>query len=122
MWPIEGLRLPRPALAPRRPSELLSVLPAARSRDRRCRMLPGALPASAPMSDERGGVGTRLEPSAVSIAAISHHRDMRRREPCNHRVLNFRRPQACNFSCVIPEIDIWRAANLMLKRYGDKAL
>jgi hypothetical protein len=23
---------------------------------------------------------------------------------------------------VIPEIDIWRAANLMLKRYGDKAL
>jgi hypothetical protein len=24
--------------------------------------------------------------------------------------------------CVIPEIDIWRAAQLMLKRYGDKAL
>ena len=23
---------------------------------------------------------------------------------------------------VIPEIDIWRTANLMLKRYGDKAL
>jgi hypothetical protein len=23
---------------------------------------------------------------------------------------------------VIPEIDIWRAANLMLKRYGDKAV
>jgi hypothetical protein len=23
---------------------------------------------------------------------------------------------------VIPEIDIWRAANLMLKRYGDRAL
>jgi hypothetical protein len=23
---------------------------------------------------------------------------------------------------VIPEIEIWRAANLMLKRYGDKAL
>jgi triphosphoribosyl-dephospho-CoA synthetase len=23
---------------------------------------------------------------------------------------------------VIPEIDIWRAANLMLKRYGGKAL
>jgi hypothetical protein len=23
---------------------------------------------------------------------------------------------------VIPEIDIWRAANLMLKRYGNKAL
>ena len=26
------------------------------------------------------------------------------------------------FSGVIPEIDIWRAATLMLKRYGDKAL
>jgi hypothetical protein len=23
---------------------------------------------------------------------------------------------------MIPEIDIWRAATLMLKRYGDKAL
>jgi hypothetical protein len=23
---------------------------------------------------------------------------------------------------VIPEIDIWRAANLMLRRYGDKAI
>jgi hypothetical protein len=31
-------------------------------------------------------------------------------------------PRACNLSRVIPEIDIWRAANLMLKRYGDKAL
>jgi hypothetical protein len=26
------------------------------------------------------------------------------------------------FSRVIPEIDIWRAATLMLRRYGDKAL
>ena len=31
------------------------------------------------------------------------------------------RPQACEFSVVIPEIDIWRAATLMLKRYGEKA-
>ena len=37
-------------------------------------------------------------------------------------VLNVCRPQARNFSCVIPEIEIWRAANLMLKRYGDNAL
>ena len=28
----------------------------------------------------------------------------------------------CSFRPVIPEIDIWRAATLMLKRYGDKAL
>ena len=37
-------------------------------------------------------------------------------------VLNVSRRQACNFLRVIPEIDIWRAANLMVKRYGDKAL
>ena len=32
------------------------------------------------------------------------------------------RSLACNFPRVIPEIDIWRAATLMLKRYGQKAL
>ena len=32
------------------------------------------------------------------------------------------RSKACDLFRVIPEIDIWRAANLMLKRYGDKAL
>jgi hypothetical protein len=37
-------------------------------------------------------------------------------------VLNVSRPQACDFPGVIPEIDIWRAATLMLKRYGEKAL
>ena len=37
-------------------------------------------------------------------------------------VLNVRRPQACTFARVIPETDIWRAATLMLKRYGEKAL
>jgi hypothetical protein len=30
--------------------------------------------------------------------------------------------QACSFPRVIPAIDIWRAATLMLKRYGGKAL
>ena len=29
---------------------------------------------------------------------------------------------AGNVRLVIPEVDIWRAATLMLKRYGDKAL
>ena len=28
----------------------------------------------------------------------------------------------CSLCGVIPEIDIWRAAQLMLKRYGDEAL
>src|ERR1700730_4901799 len=37
-------------------------------------------------------------------------------------VLNSCRPQGCSFCRVIPEIDIWRAANLMLKRYGEKVL
>ena len=37
-------------------------------------------------------------------------------------MLNLCRPQACSLHPVIPEIDIWRAATLMLKRYGDKAL
>ena len=36
-------------------------------------------------------------------------------------MLNVCRPQACSLRRVIPEIDIWRAATLMLKRYGDKA-
>jgi hypothetical protein len=37
-------------------------------------------------------------------------------------VLSSCRPQGCSFCRVIPENDIWRAANLMLKRYGEKAL
>jgi hypothetical protein len=37
-------------------------------------------------------------------------------------VLNVFRLQASNRLRVIPEIDIWRAATLMLKCYGDKAL
>jgi hypothetical protein len=36
--------------------------------------------------------------------------------------LNVYPPQACNFRRVIPDIDIWRAVNLMLKRCGEKAL
>jgi hypothetical protein len=37
-------------------------------------------------------------------------------------VLSVSRLQAWDFPGVIPEIDIWRAATVMLKRYGDKAL
>ena len=37
-------------------------------------------------------------------------------------MLNDWRSKACSLSPVIPEIEIWRAANLMLKRYGGKAL
>jgi hypothetical protein len=37
-------------------------------------------------------------------------------------VLSLSRSQACSFPRVIPEIDIWRAANLMLKRHGEKVI
>jgi hypothetical protein len=36
-------------------------------------------------------------------------------------VLNLYRSRASSLPGVIPEIDIWRAAQLMLKRYGEKA-
>lgn len=39
----------------------------------------------------------------------------------NRNVTPFQVPRRAVF-LVIPEIDIWRAATLMLKRYGDKAL
>ena len=35
--------------------------------------------------------------------------------------LNLSRRRSCSFCGVIPEIDIWRAAQLMLKRCGDQA-
>jgi hypothetical protein len=35
--------------------------------------------------------------------------------------LAIHRPLPDNLAGVIPEIDIWRVANLMLKRYGDLA-
>jgi len=40
-----------------------------------------------------------------------------------HCILDARRLEikSVYLSCVIPEIDIWRAANLMLKRYGQMA-
>jgi len=37
------------------------------------------------------------------------------------QVLSLYRQRPYSFSGMIPEIDIWRAAQLMLKRYGDNA-
>ena len=41
-----------------------------------------------------------------------------------HAIMGVKRLSSASLQCsrVIPEIDIWRAATLMLKRYGDKAL
>ena len=36
--------------------------------------------------------------------------------------LTINRGSADNLSTVIPEIDIWRVANLMLTRYGEEAI
>ena len=64
----------------------------------------------------------RTTSSAVNIGAISRHLDTQLSKPRNLSPLNVSQPQAWNFRCVIPELDIWRAAALMLKRCGDKAL
>ena len=51
------------------------------------------------------------------INDIPHYLDTQLHHPGNYRPI-----ATLPFSHVIPEIDIWRAANLMLKRYGDKAI
>jgi hypothetical protein len=61
---------------------------------------------------------TRVDASEVSRRCL----DCRHLGTNGSFVLNVWRPQACSLSRVIPDIDIWRAANLMLKRYGEKAL
>ena len=40
----------------------------------------------------------------------------------NHRALAVNKRSAGDAFGVIPEIEIWRVANLMLTRYGDEAL
>jgi hypothetical protein len=64
----------------------------------------------------------RTTSSAVNIAAIGCHLDTVALQAMQLSVLNISRPQECCVRRVIPEIDIWRAANLILKRYGDKAI
>jgi hypothetical protein len=53
--------------------------------------------------------------SGVNIAAIAH---LDAAAP----VLNLYRRRSCSFRGVIPEIDIWRAAQLMLMRYSEQTL
>jgi len=53
---------------------------------------------------------------------MCRHLDMQVRNQCNYGCQTFCRLQTSTFCHVIPEIDIWRAATLMLKRYGEKAL
>ena len=62
----------------------------------------------------------RTTSSAVNIAAVGRHLDTQVRKSRNYGVKRFSTASE-HFHRVIPEIDIWRAANLMLKRYGEKA-
>jgi hypothetical protein len=64
----------------------------------------------------------RTTSSAVNISATSPPPCHAGLQTLQFLVLNVSRPQACSIRRVIPEIDIWRAATLMLKRYGEKAL
>ena len=79
--------------------------------------------------DDRGGVGIRLKPAAAIVRQYGEQFravPRRKRQPPKPPPLQYRRHSGTlraphGFSRVIPEIDIWRAANLMLKRYGAKA-
>src|SRR5215471_18659663 len=54
----------------------------------------------------------------VPLAAVLHPRPIAR---CGLIWVILHRGRLWQFGRVIPEIDIWRAAMLMLKRYADKA-
>lgn len=55
--------------------------------------------------------------SAVKIGGIPRPSDVR----TSRILVIFSGSRAHRLSSVIPDIDIWRAASLMLKRYGDNA-
>jgi hypothetical protein len=65
--------------------------------------------------------------SGANIDVITVTSFARSQPPCTSghaagRVLSLYRQRPYSFSGMIPEIDIWRTAQLMLKRYGDNAL
>ena len=64
----------------------------------------------------------RTTSSAVNIGAISRHLDTQLSKPRNLSPLNVSQPQAWNFHAIIAAKRLPRAAAVMLKRCGDKAL
>ena len=70
--------------------------------------------------DQRGG-------SVIGKVKVRHGPDMGSRSPVAKAALPFLIPltadrgSTCSLHRMIPEIDIWRVANLMLKHYGDEA-
>ena len=70
------------------------------------------------MAAMRSSVGNRfLDGIFLLVAGVIRPRDGRG----FILSLNLYRPRGRSFRGVIPEIDIWRVASLMLKRYGDRA-
>jgi hypothetical protein len=112
-WFWRAASLPEPG----RP-KLLTVLPYDRGR----RFEEGA--AAALIVDKRalgGNSSDDILGGQISVPC-RRHLDVHGCKKYSVWCLNFSRPQACNFRRVIPEIDFWRAANLMLRRYDEKAL
>jgi hypothetical protein len=109
-------RRPRPPLTPRCP-KLPSVLPY----DRCGRFKPNADAAALIDISALGGDSTdgvlggqyRCHVAATLTGRLP-----------SHAIIGVNRfsTASLQFTRVIPEIDIWRAANLMLKRYGEKVL
>jgi len=70
--------------------------------------------------DQRGG-------SVIGKVKVRHGPDMGSRSPVAKAALPFLIPltadrgSTCSLHRMIPEIDIWRVANLMLKHYADEA-
>jgi hypothetical protein len=65
---------------------------------------------------------TEYRPIILVSRAVASGQIGRRLQAARLLLLIFSQSQARNLHRMIPEIDIWRAANLMLKRYGDAAL
>jgi hypothetical protein len=103
-------------LAARRPTELLGILP----HDRGGQLQSDA--DAAPVIDE-GALGGYSRDDILGGQYPRHPATSERFSFPTHKAgLSVFRSCTHSFDGVIPEIDIWRAANLMLKRYGEKAL
>jgi hypothetical protein len=109
-------RFRRSLPASSRPAELLIVLP----HDRGRRLQPNADTAALIDKSALGGD----PPNDIFSSQYPRHfaATLTRILAMQSVVLNSCGAQGCSFCRVIPEIDIWRAANLILKRYGEKAL
>jgi hypothetical protein len=97
---------------------LFTVLP----HDRGCRAQPDADTAAALVDKGALGGYAPNDIFAVNTGAILRPPRHVSLQAVQSLVLSSCRSQMCSFSRVIPEIEIWRATDLMLKRNGDKAL